>query len=89
MEYHFIIKHPFFVFFKKHHCPICGKVLRREKTKRTVTSGTLEGDKVCEDKGVFPEFSNFRGDTTVIWYVFECPNCAFSCSVDYLYNRNL
>ena len=82
MEYHLVVRHPFFVFFRKHHCPACGELMQRHKMKRTMTGGTLEAKQLCEDHHVFPEGGK---DILIMWYVFECRHCDLQYSVNKLF----
>ena len=76
------VQHPFFVFFRKHHCPACGELMQRQKMKRTMTGGTLEAKQLCDYYHIFPDGDK---DIMVMWYVFECRRCDVSYSEQKLF----
>lgn len=82
MESQIIIKHPIFLFFKKHFCLKCNQQLKRKMISRIVTMGTMEAQRICGDLHIAPDT---YGQLKVIWYEFECANCREVFGVDELY----
>ena len=83
MEEHFehiqrIYKNPFYVNFKRHSCPVCGKRLDKIKVSRVVNSKSPEAKNFD-----FQSVDNFMiGNVKFIWTEFRCDNCKRNYSID-------
>ena len=80
-NYQWIIKSPFYVNIKKHHCPECSSLLKVVKVSRTVSAGSNQARMLDLDYSMVGGV--FQSDkVTVIWKEFECPQCSCRITVD-------
>ena len=69
--YRFTCEKPFFVYFKKHSCPRCGRKLLREKVSQIVHSDSKEAEKfdfeICD--------TMVKGNVKFTHIEFYCSAC--------------
>lgn len=71
---------PFFVHFKKHHCPVCDGKLKKNKVSKIVNSKSEEAKDY--------DFTSSGGDgfmignVKFIWTEFHCAKCSKNYSIN-------
>ena len=73
-----IYKNPFYVNFKKHYCPDCGKKLAKTKVSRIVNSNSPEAD----DFDFHAQDTYMIGNVKFIWTEFQCSACKKNFTID-------
>ncbi len=88
MDIRMTIPHVFFVFFRKHECPLCGGIMRRVKMTRNFPTESLEAKQFFWLHSIGPS-SDYGwpggGKTTILWCDFQCGNCGYQTSVETMY----
>lgn len=73
-----IYKNPFYVNLKKHHCPVCGRLLNKTKVSKTVNSNSLESRKFD-----FHTLDNYMiGNVKFIYTEFQCVTCKRNYTIE-------
>lgn len=72
---------PFFVYCKKHPCPVCGKELEKVRVSRVVNPKSEEAKEFDFSFGD----SHLIGTTRFVWTEFHCEPCQRSYRVQELY----
>ena len=79
----YVIKRPFFTFFKTHHCPKCGEKMNRRKVSKILEERSLEYKQFGKENNVWQESRR----AMYIWYIFECPICGCQRSIQEMYEH--
>lgn len=69
--YRFTCERPFFVYFKRHYCPICGQILLRKKVSKVVHSDSEE----AKDYNFEIADNYVKGNVRFSHIEFFCPAC--------------
>ncbi len=77
-----VFQRPFFVTFKKHHCPVCHNRLKKLKVSKVVNAKSEEAKNFDFSS---PGGEYMLGDVKFIWVEFRCPQCDKTYTVDQLY----
>lgn len=64
---------PFYVYFKKHYCPDCKILLKRDYDSKIVNSHSLEAKDY--DFAIGAGDSYYKGDVEFRTSFFRCPKC--------------
>ena len=76
-------KRPFFVNFKKHHCPVCNGELKKIQVSKIVNSQSEE----AKDFDFSSSGEGYMiGNVKFIWTEFTCGSCNRNYSVNEIYN---
>ena len=67
----FVMRNPFFFFFKKHFCAECKTELTKIRTSKIVSSYSEE----AEDYPFFNGETSYEGDARFVFWEFVCSNC--------------
>ena len=66
-----IYKNPFYVYLKKHYCPVCGRLLNKTRVSKIVNSNSPEAANFD-----FHTLDNYMlGNVKFIWTEFQCATC--------------
>ena len=69
--YSFTCESPFFVYFRRHYCPICGQKLLRKKVSKVVHSDSEE----AKDYNFEIADNYVKGNVRFSHIEFFCPAC--------------
>lgn len=75
--YSFKCENPFFIYFKKHYCPCCGKKLVRQKVSEVINSDSEEA------KNYDFEVADItvKGNMKFTHIAFHCTSCQMDYSI--------
>ncbi len=74
---------PFFVYLKKHNCPVCSRELQKVKVSRIVNSQSEE----AKDYDFSSAGNGYMiGNVKFIWTEFACAHCNRNYSVNEIYD---
>ena len=73
-----IYKHPFYVAFKKHYCPVCGVRLHTVDVEQVLRPGSADAERL----GLSWSSRIIVKNVKYIWTEFECPQCKRRITID-------